>query len=185
MLQSSVKKPIFTAIFHYLSYLNPHPMASIDDIRSAAQTSLTEATIKARSHFIMSETATRQYKTLGFFVTVFSAIVGTTIFAALKSAEQQWIQIATGSISLLAAVLAAIQTFFNLNENATKNKVAANGFERIMNMLKSFLLKYDASSTATAQAQTDLAAIEDEKQKVKESSPTVPDAVYKKATQKP
>src|SRR5215510_8176325 len=69
---------------------------------------------KSNAHYRMAERATISGKRLGIPVTVATAIVGTSIFATLSSPQQNLVrQIGTGLLSLAAAVLSALHTFFN------------------------------------------------------------------------
>jgi hypothetical protein len=56
---------------------------------------------------------------LGIPVVVFSSIVGTTIFASLKDDVGIPVRVTVGSISILAAVLASLQTFLRFAESAS------------------------------------------------------------------
>lgn len=62
---------------------------------------------------------------LGVPTVILSAVVGTSVFATLGTEVKSIIQIAVGSISVLAATLAALQTFMNWDERATNCRTAA------------------------------------------------------------
>jgi hypothetical protein len=81
----------------------------------------TRAHRKARSHYLAAKYCQRRHTLLGVPVVAGTSIVGTSIFATLT--EEPWIvwKIATGVISIAAAVLAALQTFFGFAEQAEKN----------------------------------------------------------------
>jgi hypothetical protein len=70
----------------------------------------------------------RQYQ-LGIPTVIVSSLVGTAVFADLdKVTTLRWI---VGSVSILAAVLASLQTFLKFGENATLHGVAADWFAAI------------------------------------------------------
>src|SRR2546425_13074944 len=80
----------------------------------------------SNAHYAMAESAKARHNKLGIPVTVATTVVGTTIFATLTSPTQSlWLQILAGLLSLAAAVLAALQTFFNYSEVAVQHKSAA------------------------------------------------------------
>jgi hypothetical protein len=65
---------------------------------------------------------------LGIPVITLSTIVGSSIFAVLEKQVDTLIKIALGFISVTAAVLSALQTFFKFSERAEQHRVAAAGF---------------------------------------------------------
>jgi len=70
----------------------------------------------------------RNYQ-LGIPVVIVSSLVGTALFADLgKEATFRWW---VGGISILAAVLASLQTFMKFGENATLHGMAADWFAAI------------------------------------------------------
>jgi hypothetical protein len=157
----------------------------MDDIIAEAKALMIQVKRKAYCHFLMAESASHKNLTLGIFVTLFSSIVGTTIFTAMAEKDTQlWIQIGTGLMSLAAAVLAGFQTFFHFNENAQVNKNAATNYEKVGRHLDIFLLTYLPDTGKRTEGLAEYKLIMDELQKVKESSPTVPNSVYNKASAK-
>jgi len=60
---------------------------------------------------------------LGIPVIVLSTVVGTSIFATLQKETNTSVRIAVGIASVMAAVLAAIQTFLRYSERAEKHRV--------------------------------------------------------------
>jgi uncharacterized membrane protein len=146
---------------------------------------------KAYCHFEMSEAAAHQNLRLGLIATILSTIVGTTIFAAIAKHGENvhdttatTIQIVTGLMSVTAAVLAALQTFFRLGDVSAQNKSAAVGYEKIKLSLDLFLLTYDPASIETGKALDELKAIALDLEKVEDSSPSIPDSVYHKIVKK-
>ena len=66
----------------------------------------------------------RNYQ-LGIPVVIISSLVGTAVFADVQT---KWL---VGSVSILAAVLASLQTFLKFGENATLHGAAADWFAAI------------------------------------------------------
>jgi hypothetical protein len=66
----------------------------------------------------------RNYQ-LGIPVVIVSSLVGTAVFADVGS---RWL---VGSVSILAAVMASLQTFLKFGENATLHGAAADWFSAI------------------------------------------------------
>jgi len=77
-------------------------------------------------HFDVAEQLSRRNLFLGIPVVVLSAIVGTSLFASVSGdGVDVWIRIAAGTVSLIAGVLASIQTFLRFGARAEQHRVAA------------------------------------------------------------
>lgn len=61
---------------------------------------------------------------MGIPVVVMSTVVGTSVFASLRQQVDLRLQIGVGLISVLAAVLAGLQTFLRFSEKAEKHRSA-------------------------------------------------------------
>jgi hypothetical protein len=61
---------------------------------------------------------------LGVPAIVLSTLVGTAVFASLQKQPELWLQISIGLASVLAAVLAGLQTFLGYTERAEKHRIA-------------------------------------------------------------
>ncbi|HEY5707072.1 MAG TPA: DUF4231 domain-containing protein [Terrimicrobiaceae bacterium] len=149
-------------------------LATAEDYRHYAQK-------KSNAHYHMSERAKARHNSLGIPVTVSTAIVGTAIFATLNSPTQSfWIQVGAGLLSLTAAVLAALQTFFNFSDVAAQHKDAAASYEAVRHQLDWFLLSYSSWGEASTlevplKQLRDTAAQLDE---IAKKAPSIPDSVY-------
>ena len=77
--------------------------------------------------------ASDMFRLLNYFVgvpaVVFASIVGTAIFADLANDRPR--ALAVGAISILAAVLAALQTFLRFSERAAQHATAADWYSAI------------------------------------------------------
>ncbi len=79
----------------------------------------------------------RNYQ-LGIPVIVVSSVVGTAVFAGLgkEGGSLKWF---LGSVSIIAAVLASLQTFFKFGENATLHGAAADWYAAIRRDIEELL----------------------------------------------
>ncbi|MEX5718464.1 SLATT domain-containing protein [Geodermatophilus maliterrae] len=68
---------------------------------------------KDNAHFAMAERLQARHKAFGVPATITSVIVSTAIFTTLQEEAALGWKISTGLLSLVAAVLTALQTFFN------------------------------------------------------------------------
>jgi hypothetical protein len=84
-------------------------------------------------HFELAETLSRRNIYLGIPVVVLSAIVGTSLFASVSGdGVAVGIRIAAGTVSLIAGVLASIQTFLRFGARAEQHRVAAERWAAVM-----------------------------------------------------
>ncbi|WP_065877034.1 MULTISPECIES: SLATT domain-containing protein [unclassified Pseudomonas] len=139
---------------------------------------------KSNAHYRMSEKAKAKHNTLGIPVAVSTTVVGTTIFTTLNSTSQNlYVQIAIGLLSLSAAVLAALQTFFNFGDIATQHKQAAASYEAVRHKLDIFLLSHGAlhEDLSLDAPLKELRVIAAELDEIAKKAPSVPDSVYDSA----
>ena len=74
---------------------------------------------KCNAHYLDAETYKRRNLKLGVTVTILMAVVVTSIFGTLSQNDKiVWLVIATGTISVLASILSALQTFLKFSETA-------------------------------------------------------------------
>jgi hypothetical protein len=82
---------------------------------------------------------------------IFSTIVGTSVFASLNNDNiPQWAKIAVGLISVVAAVLMALQTFLGFSERAEKHRTTAVRYGAVGRQIEQFL-----ETGSSAQQSTD------------------------------
>jgi hypothetical protein len=137
---------------------------------------------KSNAHYRMAEKANASGKKFGIPVTVATSIVGTSIFATLSSSQHNLVlQISTGLLSLGAAVLSALHTFFNFSEVATQHKAAAAAYESVRHELDAFILDRvvvlrDQDDMLPAVQQ--LRKISQHLDDIAKTAPTISDQVY-------
>ncbi len=117
-------------------------------------------------------------RTVGVSGAVASALVGTTLFSTLGTLTNSTLQIALGLISILAATLAALHTFFNYSELAEKHKLAAS---RYANLRREYEQLLTSSPEKDNLLEEYLGAIREKWSLLDQESPTIPKNVYKKA----
>lgn len=79
------------------------------------------------AHYRVASRLRRNHTLLGVPVVILSAVVGTSLFATLNDAELALpLRVTIGSISVVAAVLAAMQNFFGFAQLADKHVLAAD-----------------------------------------------------------
>lgn len=142
---------------------------------------------KSNAHYVLSEKNKHKQTWLGVFVTLFSTIVGTTIFATItKTTTDKTIQVATGFLSVTAAVLSAFQTFFRFSEISQQHKNAGTAFEGVRHNLDIFLLANSGLNNSDIKQTSlkDLEQISVQLNKISETAPTIPDKIWDKIKDK-
>lgn len=154
----------------------------MQEILETAQRYRNTAAIIGRAHYIAWENAAKWNNWLGIPVIVTTSIVGTTIFATINEEPEVGWKIAAGLISLLAAVLSALQTSLKFSENAEKYRAAGAGYAAMRKKLDLFRLHYSENANADRQsALNELESIIEELNKLAKESPSIKDKNYDKA----
>jgi hypothetical protein len=81
------------------------------------------------AHYASAELLRRFHYIIGVPAVVFASIVGTAIFAGLEKDSPRAMVVA--SVSILAAVLSALQTFLRLSERAAAHSTAADWYSAV------------------------------------------------------
>jgi hypothetical protein len=134
--------------------------------------------VKCNAHFAASERAKGRNLWLGVPATVFATIVGTTVFASLTHETSVVIVVAVGMLSVGAAVLSALQTFFKFSEVAEKYRLAGAAYESLMHRLDLFRLTYAGGAALRDSAIADLKEIAASMDSLARTSPSIPHSIY-------
>jgi hypothetical protein len=110
---------------------------------------------------------------LGIPSLIVSTVVGTSVFAALSSKEVPplWV----GLLSILAAVLAALQTFMDFGSRSDKHRSAAVKYKSSIRLIEESLVQ---QRQGTALNNDEIAAIRTALDSQEESAPVVMPAIY-------
>ena len=136
------------------------------------------AAAAAEVHFQTSEYLSRWNIFLGIPVVALSAIVGTATFATLTHHVNIGIRIAAGTLSVIAAVLASVQTFLRFGSRAEQHRVAAERWSAIRREIEKALSLPPELLGNPKQLLDDVDARMDE---AAEKSPAMPDRRWKRA----
>jgi len=130
-----------------------------------------------RGHYDAANRCERLNLWFGIPVVALSACVGTSIFSALglESAPPPWAKILVGCVSLLVAVLAALQTFLKYSERGEKHRIAGASFAALHKEIDQMLVLSPTDDHKLGAAMTSLRTRWDELSK---ESPTIPPKIY-------
>jgi hypothetical protein len=89
------------------------------------------ASASAETHFATAADLARRNVLLGVPVVVLTTFVGTSVFATLEQTVGLELRIMVGLVSVLAAVLASLQTFLRFAERAERHRAAGERWAAI------------------------------------------------------
>jgi hypothetical protein len=102
----------------------PEVLGLLEDWRNRANAS-------QRCYYLMAERLRHRNYQLGIPVVVVSTVIGTTVFATLQRTPNTTVRLIVGSIAVLAAALAGLQTFLRSSELAVQHGATADWYASI------------------------------------------------------
>lgn len=154
----------------------------MEDLLEQAKQYRIDAMYSGQAHYRAATIASQWHTWLGLPVVVTTSIVATSIFATINAIPSTGWKIAAGVVSLLAAVLSALQTFFNFSEMPEKHKLAGASYGELRRELEVFLLRYaDGKSADRSAAIETLNDILSRFSDLATKSPSVPDRAFRAA----
>ena len=146
------------------------------------------SSVMSNAHYDMAERYRIRHRVFGLAVVIATAIVGTATFGSLAENTQNgevWIKVGTGLLSVVATVLAALQTFLGFSELQAQHKRGADGYSDLRREIDLLLMKYpDVVGVPSEQAIAALDAVRKKLDDLDKMSPTIPDAIYEAASAK-
>ena len=126
------------------------------------------------SHYEMANRLARRNLWMGVPVIAITALVGTSAFGSVVAdLVPIWAKVAAGSASVLAAVLASLQTFFKFSERAERHKTFAAKFGAVRRELEAL-----HASGKVAQEANFVTVLREKLDKLAEEAPAVPSDVF-------
>jgi transcriptional regulator with GAF, ATPase, and Fis domain len=153
----------------------------VADIRERAEYHRVRARRKARAHYLAAKRNSRMHSMLGVPIVAISTVVGSTVFATLSKDPSTGWKIATGLLSLAAAVMAAIQTFFRHSELAEKHRSSAASYASLRRNFDVFQLRLAGEAADREQHLDALKTIIENLDQLERESPDIPDQFYDQA----
>jgi hypothetical protein len=134
-----------------------------------------------RAQHLAANRAHLMHNLLGIPVVVLSAVVGTTIFSSLGSQPDKRLVVAAGFVSMLAAVLAALQTFLEFAEQSKRHLAAAISFNKLKRDLDMTAVYLRSTNPEPEVGLAHLRPFIDRYSTSAEESPAVNDSLYDRA----
>jgi hypothetical protein len=92
---------------------------------------------------------------LGVPVVIFTTVVGTGAFAAINQDTNDFWKVAAGTVSIVAAVLASMQTFFGFGERTDRHRIAATRYASTRRSIEQALTSHDAAAVPFLKGEMD------------------------------
>jgi SMODS and SLOG-associating 2TM effector domain family 4 len=89
------------------------------------------AAASSETHYAVAGRLSSRNVQFGVPVVALTSLVGTSVFATLQHNVQLGIRVGVGAASVLAAVLASLQTFLRFAERAEKHRAAAESWAAV------------------------------------------------------
>ena len=119
---------------------------------------------------------------MGVPVSIAATVVGTTIFGTLQSNPDILWKIVTGIVSMLAALLAGLQTLLNFSERSEKHKSAGATYSAMRRDFEIYRLRFaNAPESTRGEALDALEKLAANLTKIGQETPNVPDRHWDKA----
>ena len=154
--------------------------APIGDVLKEAAAFRQLAIHKDNSHYAMAQRLETRNKVLGVPVIVTTAIVSTAIFSTVETQTAIGWKVATGLVSVAAAVLAALQTFFNYADQAQQHRSSSRAYSQLRRRLELFVLRNTSGQPHRDQALRELNELAQQMDELEKYEPTINSNVYEK-----
>lgn len=149
----------------------------MEDILEQARKYKKTSAVISRAHYIAWERANKLQNRLGVPVVISTAIVGTTIFATINENPSIGWKITAGLISLIAAVLSALQSSFKFSETADNHKSAGASYAAMRRDLDLYILRHSKSDDRHV-AIEELKKLNNNFNELAKKTPSIPDKLY-------
>jgi hypothetical protein len=112
-------------------------------------------TIAQFGHQMQAEGTRTKSIVLGLPVVILTTLVGTSAFATLNDATSTEAKVFVGCFSILAAVLASMQTFLGYSQVAERHRIAASRYANARRAIEIALTRHDASAVDGIRSEMD------------------------------
>jgi len=137
--------------------------------------------LNQQAHYLAGLRFARINLFLGVPTIILTAGVGTSAFVSLIEAQPPTWRVVAGLLSILATVLASLQTFLSLPQRVANHRNTSAEFGSIRRALEELQTKLETNSLDVAQADEEMNKIKEQIDKAEASSPDVPNAVWERA----
>jgi hypothetical protein len=151
------------------------PSAWTPKVRRLLQDWQERADAAAKTHYAVANHLTSRNYLLGVPVVVLTTFVGTSVFATLQEDVNTRLRILVGAVSVLAAVLASLQTFLRYPERAEKHRIAGDNWSAIRREITEMLALHPSYLATRGDPKSYLDSLRKRMDEVSAESPEMPD----------
>jgi hypothetical protein len=119
--------------------VNRPAISRTEDPIGLSRTWLKRARESQFSHYAAAARLERRHYWIGFPAVILSAAVGTSVFASLETQVDLRIKIAVGMLSVVAAILTGLQTFWRFSERAEKHRQTAANYAGLRRNIEEYI----------------------------------------------
>jgi hypothetical protein len=112
-----------------------------------------------------------RYRRIGAVSIIFSAIVGTSLFASPEDRWEPWSRMLAGAISIMASVLSGLLTFYRYQERSEHHRTAGVGYKGMVRRIEQLLATPDSLDPSGIEA------VRQELHQLEVSTPVVPEEI--------
>ena len=127
-----------------------------------------------RLHYRCADYFSKRNRWLGIPAIVISTLVGSAVFASVEHEASGTLKIALGMLSIVAAVLASLQTFLSYSERAERHRITSARYASVGRQLE-LLAATDELSSSDSKAR--LSSVLQALDSCAEAAPHVPQSI--------
>jgi hypothetical protein len=136
------------------------------------------------AHYGIATRLTKYNIWFGVPVVALTTLVGTSVFATLQKDVRTDLRIAVGLVSVIAAVLASLQTFLRFQERGERHRAAAEHWAQIRRETKQMLALHPDYLAERTDPKTYLDALRDKMDRVSSQSPEIGERDWQRSRKK-
>ena len=99
-----------------------------------------------RAYYITSTRYKRLNYIYGIPVVCFTVFISSSVFSELQKLPDSYVQLIVGFVSVVAAIMAAVQTFLRFPEKAEKHRATAVRYGLLKKEIEKFLVLYPSKN---------------------------------------
>jgi hypothetical protein len=145
--------------------------------------------VMSNAHYDMAEIYRLRHRRFGIVVVAVTSIAGAAALVSLAKLAnpsfENLTKIGIALLSLLATVLAALQTFLGFSDLQNQHKRSGDGYSIARREIESLVMKYPNATGVTGEKGTnEFDSVKKILDDLDNTSPTIPDTVYNRAAAK-
>lgn len=142
------------------------------------------AAASQEAHYVIATRLTSYNIWFGIPVVVLATFVGTSVFATLQKDVGTSLRIIVGLVSVLAAVLASLQTFLRFQERGEKHRAAAEHWAAIRREIRQMLALHPDYLAERSDPKAYLDHLREKMDRISAQSPEIGEREWSRARQK-